>query len=423
MWDNFSYLLSDTDFWKFTTIPVISAVVGWATNVLALRMTFYPLEFWGIGKIGWQGIIPSKAGEMAGKAVDLLTEKLITIEDRFEQVDPERVAEEMEPALNRIAIEIVNETMEDHAPVLWESAPKVLKSRIYQRMSEDLPEVVEEIMEDIKMNISDLFDLKAMVVEALENDRELLNQIFLKVGETEFRFIERSGMYFGFLFGVIQMGVFLFLQFITGMSQESASWTLPIAGLIVGWATNFLALKMIFIPLRPRKFGPFVVQGMFIKRQKEVAREYARIVAHRILTSDRIFDKMIHGSRAERLMHILQLHIKQAVDGVAGLSKPLFQLTQGTKRYLQIKTQIARRFVDELPRSIKYIFPYTEEALDIENTLRSRMQGLGPVEFVSFLRPVFQKDEWKLILVGAFLGLWAGIMQMLFVFGGSLLGS
>lgn len=423
MWEDFINLVSNVEFWKFASIPFISAIVGWGTNVLALKMTFYPLNFIGLGKLGWQGIIPAKAGEMAGKAVDLLTQNLITIEDRFEKVEPERVAEEIEPALNRLSIEVLNETMEEHAPVLWESAPPVLKQRIFLRMSEGLPEAVEELMEDVKMNITELFDLKAMVIEALETDRELLNQIFLRVGDKEFTFIERSGLYFGFLFGIIQMGLFLLLQLAFGMPQELASWTLPFAGLLVGWATNVLALRMIFVPLRPRKVGPLVFQGLFIKRQKEVAAEYAKIIAQRILTSEKIFHKMIHGPTAPRLRHLMQLHVKKAVDGVAGLAKPFFQLTQGTRKYVEIKTAIAQKFVEGLPRTIKYIFKYTEEALDIENTLSQRMQGLGPVEFVSFLRPVFQKDEWKLILVGAVLGLIAGTMQMVFVFGGELFAS
>lgn len=51
--------------WEYFLIPWIAAFVGYVTNVLALQMTFYPLEFLGIelfrlknepwGIIGWQG--------------------------------------------------------------------------------------------------------------------------------------------------------------------------------------------------------------------------------------------------------------------------------------------------------------------------------------------------------------------------------
>ncbi|MEZ4826965.1 MAG: hypothetical protein R3C61_11900 [Bacteroidia bacterium] len=417
MWETLANTLSSPVFWQYASIPFVSAIVGWGTNVIALKMTFYPLNFIGVWKIGWQGIIPSKAGTMAGKAVDLLTKKLITIEDRFEQIEPDRVAEEMEPALERLSEQIIRETLEEQAPVLWESAPPLLKQRIFQKAAEDLPHVVEGLMQDVKNNISELFDLRAMVVEELENDRDLLNQIFLNVGREEFRFIERSGFYFGFLFGLLQMAIYFFLT----SSGYAAGWTLPAAGLIVGWATNYLALKMIFQPLHPRKVGFWTVQGLFIKRQMEVAEEYARIVTERILTSKNIFERLVTGPASDRLTGIIHLHVKKAVDDIAGISKPLIQLTQGTRKYIQIKNVVSQRFVEELPHSIKHIFGYAEEALDIENTLRTKMQALGPVEFVSFLRPIFQEDEWKLILVGAILGLLAGMGQLLVIFGENLM--
>ncbi|MEZ4772675.1 MAG: hypothetical protein R3D00_05775 [Bacteroidia bacterium] len=417
MWAALTNTLSNPVFWQYASIPFISAIVGWGTNVIALKMTFYPLNFIGFWKIGWQGIIPSKAGAMAGKAVDLLTKKLITIEDRFEQIEPERVAEEMEPALTRLAEQIINETLEEQAPVLWESAPPLLKNRIFQKASEDLPQVVENLMQDIKNNISDLFDLRGMVVEELENDRDLLNQIFLNVGREEFKFIEKSGFYFGFLFGLLQMGIYLWLT----RAGFSAGWTLPVAGLIVGWATNYLALKMIFEPLRPRVVGFWTIQGMFIKRQMEVSEEYARIITERILTSKNIFERLVTGPASDRLVTMIHIHVKKAVDAIAGISKPLIQLTQGTRKYIQIKNTVSQRFVEELPHSIKHIFGYAEEALDIENTLRTKMQALGPVEFAGFLRPIFQEDEWKLILVGAVLGLLAGIAQLLVIFGETLI--
>ncbi|MDX2286958.1 MAG: hypothetical protein NW241_22530 [Bacteroidia bacterium] len=414
MWDTLLQALGSRMFWAYASIPAVSAVVGWFTNVVALRMTFYPLEFQGIRPwLGWQGIIPSKAGVMAGKAVDLLTQRLITIEDRFEQIEPERVAEEMEPALNRLSRQIISETLENQAPLVWENLPSAVRQRIFQRVEEDVPVVVAHIMEEIKSNITDLFDLRTMVVEALENNKELLNQIFLRVGAKEFRFIELSGLYFGLIFGIPQVLI------VWGMDRMGwgSGWTLPVAGLIVGWATNALALKMIFEPLRPRRFGPAEFQGLFIKRQMEVSAEYAAIVASRILTSRNIFERLISGPASDRISVMIQTHVKQAVDNVAGFSKPIFQLTQGASAFVTIRNTIARRFVEELPHSIRHIFAYAEQALDIEHTLCARMQSLPPEQFVGFLRPVFQEDEWKLILVGAVLGLAAGFVQWAFVFG------
>ena len=57
-------------------------------------------------------------------------------------------------------------------------------------------------------------------------------------------FLVESGTYFGFLLGIVQM-----LQW----AVYPASWTLPVGGAVVGYITNWIALKYIFEPLEPTK--------------------------------------------------------------------------------------------------------------------------------------------------------------------------
>mgnify|MGYP005671159565 CR=1 FL=1 len=161
---------------KFASIPVISAVIGWGTNVLALKMTFFPLEFIGIKPIfGWQGIIPSKAEKMSKLSVDLWTSRLVDVKELFAQIDPKQVAEEMRPQFDRISKEIMDEFMEQQMPEVWNRLPESVKKVAYARISRDMPAVVNDIMTDVKENIEDVFDIKAMVVQRLMQDKGLLN--------------------------------------------------------------------------------------------------------------------------------------------------------------------------------------------------------------------------------------------------------
>lgn len=392
-----------TTYWEYILIPIISAVIGWGTNVLALKMTFYPLDFIGIRPyFGWQGIIPAKAARMAGMAVDLMTTNLIKIEDQFARLDPKTVSREMKPELDRVAVEIINKVAQAQFPTLWKYATPGMKKRIYSDVAKDLPAVVEEMMVDFKNNITDLFDLRGMVIDTLLEDKTLLNTIFIKCGEKEFKFIENSGFYFGFIFGLLQMWLWFYY---------TNWWILPVAGLIVGYATNWLALKLIFSPQKPIRIGKFVIQGLFIKRQKEVAVEYAKIISIRILTAENVYDNILYGKASDRLSEIVQFHIQKIVDQVGDNYGNVMEV-MSKKRIDVIRNIVAFHFDYDFPIIIRKIYDYTEEALDIENTLRDKMSGLAPDEFQSFLRPVFQEDELKLILVGAFLGFVAGLVQL-----------
>ena len=90
----------------------------------------------------------------------------------------------------------------------------------------------------------------------------------------------------------------------------------------------------------------------------------------------------------------------------------LLRLTSGSDSYERVKSIACQRLVEEIPEHIHLIFDYAKQALDIEHTLDEKMTSLSAEEFVGFLRPVFQEDELKLIIVGAILGLIAGFMQI-----------
>lgn len=411
---------SNPDIWKIVIIPITSAIIGWVTNIIAIKMTFYPVEFIGfelgikpvgfkgIRAIGWQGIIPSKAAVMAAKAVDLMVGKLIDVKAQFSRMEPSIVALEMTPRLNAMTKDIIDEAMNENLALFWNNLPQKTKQGIYESAAKEFPRAIEVTMQDIKEHIEELFDVKKMVIEELTHDPKLLNEIFLKVGEKEFKFIERSGIYFGFMFGIAQMILWFFVH------QFSWSWVLlPIGGVIIGYITNWLALRLIFEPVHPIKVGFWKFQGLFILRQKEVAKEYSKIVSEEILNPPNIFETIMTGPGSDQLANIVELHVRESVDKSAGFNRSLIQLTSGTKTYESIKSIVTQRVMEILPQHIRHIFDYAENALDIENTIRDKMANLPPDEFVGFLRPVFQEDELKLILVGAALGGLAGWLQVL----------
>ncbi len=391
----------------FFTIPIVTAFVGWFTNVLAIKMTFYPLEYFGVRPFGWQGIIPSKAKKMAETAVDLWTGKLLDLEIEFSKIQPERVAEEMAPAIEHLSRQIIDEVMEAKMAALWKAVPDALKSDVYAKISKDLPLIVEQMMVDVKMNFNKMLDLKYLAVSALTQNKQLLNQVFLQCGAEEFKFIERSGLYFGFLFGLVQMAVWYFYPL---------WWILPVFGLIVGYTTNYLALQLIFRPLRPIRFGSLHIQGMFIKRQKEVSEEYSSIVASKIITIENIFEYIIRGPGQAQLTEIVRKQIENTIEETAGITKPILEIATGSKMFEHIRNIASFRFMQELPMNIRHVFGYAENALDLKKVLKAKMIGLAPVEFEAFLRPVFKEDEFTLILVGAALGGLAGLIQYLVLF-------
>lgn len=393
----------------YASLPVMSALVGWGTNWLALKMTFYPLEPIGWPPwFGWQGIIPSKAAKMAKRSVELMTEQLVTVDDIVSRLDPDRVAQVLEPALELLVRRLADEMFEEHAAKLWNRMPRAVREQFYKRALKETPEVTRRVIEEMHARSGELFDLEEMVVEALVRDKALLNELFLRCGREELKFIERSGLGFGFLFGLVQ-AIIWFLA--------PVSWFLPVAGFVVGYATNWIALKMIFEPVSPIRIGPFVWQGMFLKRQKEVATEYAALTASEILSSRNILTAILRGPTSDTLFEVIQRHASEGIDRSVGAARRVVTMAIGAEEFSRLKARACRDLFEELPGPVAQLEVYASEALDLDNTLREKLVALPPDDFIGLLRPVFQEDELKLILVGAALGTCVGLFQLLVIFG------
>ncbi len=387
----------------YFVIPVTSALIGWLTNALAIQMMFYPVEF--VGKrpfLGWQGVIPANAHKMAGIAVDTLVTNLLDVREVFAKLDAREMVEATKGHLDRMLEQIITEIMMEVSPGFWEMLPLQIKEWVYRQARVDAPEVTAKMWEDLKEDLPHMLDLRQMMVDALTEDKRLLNEIWQKGAANEMRFLKRSGLYFGFLFGIPSMLVWIYY---------GAWWTLPVGGFIVGYVTNWLAIKMMFEPHRPTKVGPFTVQGVFLRRQMQASEHYAEFVGNRLFTAERITQALLRGSASDQLFALIEWHVNRAIDTQAGIVKPYLVLGIGTQEFIDLKRKICDKLFEKVPE-MSYAYTYVDQALDVENLLRTELQSLSPEEFEGIIRPAYKQDEWKLIVVGGVLGLAAGFLQL-----------
>ena len=190
---------------------------------------------------------------------------------------------------------------------------------------------------------------------------------------------------------------------------------LPVFGGFVGFFSDWMALQMMFRPLYPKKILGYTWQGLFIKRQKEVAADYAALISKQLLTSRNMMEELFTGTNADKVIELVSRHVKQEIDLQAGIVRPLVVYAIGGEKYQNLKAEVAERILKQLPETMRYVESYAEDAMDVRKTLVERMQRLSPEEFEGMLRPAFKEDEWSLILVGAALGFLVGELQIHFM--------
>ncbi|MDX1511360.1 MAG: hypothetical protein R3249_08435, partial [Nitriliruptorales bacterium] len=274
-----------------------------------------------------------------------------------------------------------------------------------------LPRTMDRMVGELRKSIGQLVDMRMMVIDELTTHKELLNRIFQEAGAKEFRFLINSGLYFGFLLGLVQMVVQIWLnQF----------WVLPVFGIFVGYATNWLALKMIFEPVEPRKIGPITLHAQFLKRKDEISAYFAKTTSREFLTIEAFVNRMLTGPQSDRTHRLILDNVKPLVDEAMGIVRPAVQMAIGTKEYEALKEDLATRTLDLLPVALSDPVFSESRAVLVEKAMYETMSSLDDEEFTGILRPVVEEDEWKLIAVGAVLGGLAGLAQAAFVFGSSV---
>jgi uncharacterized membrane protein YheB (UPF0754 family) len=342
---------------------------------------------------------------MGSIAVDKGIAKLGSTADFYAQLDQERIVEHVLTSARVDIRDVVERIMQRENPRMWNDLPPRFREAVHDRVQQELPAVVREVIDEIGDNIDQLLDVKLMVIKRIEEQPELANRIYLEVGEKELRFIINFGFFFGLALGVPT-------AIITEVLFHSW-WLLPICGVVIGYVTNWVALWMIFEPVEPRKlFGRFTVHGLFIRRQREVAGVYAGIIADDIITLQNMGEELLHGPRSDRTRQMIESALRPAVDRAVGPVQPALRVAMGAREYDTIRDSVATEGVDYT------MTPLTDEDFNREQSTRvrelvhERMLELPHADFSEMLRSAMRQDEWLLLLHGAVLGFGAGLVHL-----------
>ncbi|MDH3200878.1 MAG: hypothetical protein OEM15_08300 [Myxococcales bacterium] len=397
--------------WIVLLIPVISAFVGWFTNVVAVKMMFHPVEFVGIPPyLGWQGVIPANALRLARVSNALITQKLLSLRDLFDASFSTDAFEcKLGAVVDDITEQAIDEIANKHAKPMWDNAGEFMQNKVRAQVRAEVVEVSRAIAMDMADDIDAILNIEKTILEAVDRQKGLMGEMFYDVGRKEFKFIERSGLYFGFLFGIVQMAVWV---------TYPAPWILPAAGFGVGYVTNWIALKLVFHPREPVKIGPMTVQGLFHKRQAEVAQAFGRTVANKVLNADNIVISVMDSPGAIRMNEIVEQRVGELIGKYE--AHPIAALVLPAERRPQFRAELLERIEREWPKPGGFFHTFAAEAVDLQGELERRMAALDRATYEGVLRPAFQQDEWKLIAAGAVLGTVAGVLQLVYIFGDAM---
>ena len=193
---------------------------------------------------------------------------------------------------------------------------------------------------------------------------------------------------------------------------------LPLIAALIGWLTNWVAIKMLFHPKKRIKIGIFEIQGVFPKRQKIFAEKLGMVVAHDLFSSHDIKEKISQSNIDKEIKALIDKHINTFLN--TKLKEAYPQIVMFIYNY------IIRQFKDVTMKEIETLLPLVLNAykqnieksldvVDIEGTVASKVANFSSDKLEEILYSIMKKEFRFVEILGGVLGFIIGLIQVILV--------
>ena len=385
-------------------VPLACGVIGYLTNVVAIRMIFRPYERRRVAGVPFQGVLPKHLEHFARQLAGILTSDFISVPDLVGQIQVEQLAEAIRPEVDRLFSALVEEILPTLGPgqraMLSEEVLALVRGQAHEELSRWLSEHQEQICAEADQRL----DLAALLTQRIvAYGPAALEANLRRIAGRELRFIELYGGIFGLLIGAGQA---------TLMALWQLSWELPVIGAVVGVVTNYLAIKMLFYPREPWRLGPLRIQGLFPMRQSAIAQAQAEIVVEQLVVVDELLGLLFDGvelpSEPAALEAMLLKEVGRRYEGFEATLNALLTAKQRAGAFAATGRLLARF----MPTIRQRALAAASAQIALEQLLADKIAKLPKVRFEELFRSLFNREEFYLVLYGGLLGALMGLAQL-----------
>jgi len=196
---------------------------------------------------------------------------------------------------------------------------------------------------------------------------------------------------------------------------SSLIYLLPILAALVGWITNFLAIKMLFHPHKPKKILGITFHGVFPKRQPQIAENLGSLVANELLSMKDVAKKIEDLSTQPEALDAVGKRIEKTIRGKLISAFPMLSMFLTDDMIVKVTNLFKGELEDFLKESAKELAGKMEKSVDIQALVREKVQAFSSNKIEELLVG-FMAQEFRFIeRIGAVLGFLIGCIQVFLV--------
>ncbi|MDH8677577.1 DUF445 family protein [Fusibacter bizertensis] len=195
---------------KLLILASIGAIIGWMTNVIAIKLMFRPVNPIGIKGTPFviQGLIPKRKAEIAKSIGDVISDELISIEKIVDKMITDMDKQQIINLIKQKVMVVANEKMPSIIPSMFKG---MILQNIEQMIDENGEQIIVELGEQLSHKAIESINISKMVEDQINAyDFEKIEEMTLKIAKTELKHIEVLGGVIGFFIGIFQGVIVLY---------------------------------------------------------------------------------------------------------------------------------------------------------------------------------------------------------------------
>ncbi len=195
------------NYWLFL-LPVISAFIGYITNLVAIKMLFHPKEPVQFLGIAFQGVFPKRQKMFAEKLGKLVSDELLSFDDISKAFTNEEDLNAVVPVLEAKVDDFLRHKLPSEMPMISMFIGDKTVNKMKEVLMAEVTSMLPEMMETYTHSIREKIDLESIVVEKVSGfSSDKLEEILYGIMANELRFVELIGGVLGFFIGLVQMAI------------------------------------------------------------------------------------------------------------------------------------------------------------------------------------------------------------------------
>ena len=189
-------------------------------------------------------------------------------------------------------------------------------------------------------------------------------------------------------------------------------WTLPLIAALTGYITNYIAIKMLFHPREKVKILFLEVQGIFPKRQKNLAEKLGKIVADELFSIEDVKASLQNPGNTEEVTEILDARLNDFLDNRLTEAMPMLAMFMNDELKVKIKTTLEAELQLMLPELIERFVNKIEDEVDVERTVYEKVVSFSTDKLEDILYSIMSKEFKFIEILGGILGFIIGLIQI-----------